>query len=122
MTWLFFCRLLMCVPYFCQKKKFFADECTRVRIVWIVTSKTFCTLIPRWVFLRLSHLVAYIHSGSLLLVLEMIDSRDGEMSMTFSKDKFAFSLSKLCCARSWFIPHTKRSLKIESKESLYSQY
>ena len=122
MTCLFFCKLLMCVPYFCQKKTFFADEWTRVRIVWIVTSKTLCTQIPRWSFLRLSHSVAYIHSGSLLLVLEMIDSRDGEMSMTFSKDTFAFSLNKLCCGRSWFIPHTKRSLKIESKESLYSQY
>ena len=50
------------------------------------------------------------------------DSRDSEMSMAFCRDKFPPSLNNLCCVRSWFIPHTKRSLNTESKESPYSQY
>ena len=50
------------------------------------------------------------------------DSRDSKISKAFYKDRFAPSLNNLCCMRSWFIPHTKWSLNIESKEWPYSQY
>ena len=50
------------------------------------------------------------------------DSRDSKMSMAFCKDNFAPSLNNLCCMRSWFIPHTKLSLNIDSKESPCLQY
>ena len=50
------------------------------------------------------------------------DSRDSVMSMDFCKDKFAPSFNNLCCVQSWFIPHTKRSLNVESEETPYLQY
>ena len=47
----FFLQTFDVCPLFLPQKTFFADEWARFRIVWIVTSKTLCTLIPRWGFL-----------------------------------------------------------------------
>ena len=124
MTWLFFCKLLMCVPYFCHKKHSLPMNGHDFGLCGLSHRKHFALWFLDGVFCPIFETVSFgcLHSFRIAAACFIADSRDSEMSMTFSKDKFAFSLNKLCCVRSWFIPHTKRSLKIESKESLYSQY
>ena len=64
----------------------------------------------------------YLNSFLIAAACFITDSRDSKISKACYKDKFAPSLKNLCCMWSWFIPHIKWSLNIESKELLYSQY
>ena len=121
------------LPFFLQTfdvslivaKKLFVDEWRQFQIVKIVTSKTLCTLISWWSFLfKFFETASFGCLNSFLIAAAcfITDSRDSKISKAFYKDKFAPSLNNLCCMRSWFIPHTKWSLNIESKEWPYSQY
>ena len=112
----FFCKLLTCVPYFCKKSILSQWMGHDFRLCGLSHWKHFALWFLDEVFCSIFETVSFgcLNSFWIAVVCFIADSRCSEMSMAFCKDKFAPSLHNLCCVRSWFIPHTKRSLNIES--------
>ena len=76
---------------------------------------------------RLSHLkhIAVLFLKSVfcsVFSFFIADSRHSEMSIGFRKDKFPSSINNVSCVWSWFVPHTKWSRNMKSKELPYWQY
>ena len=113
----FFCKLLMCAPYFC--KKHFLMNGHNFGLCRLSHGKHFALWFLDEVFCSIFETASFIYLNSFWIAAAcfIADSRDSKMSMAFCKDNFAPSLNNFCCMRSWFIPHTKLSLYIDSKES-----